>query len=125
MNNNICKEYLTAVKSFFPTIGKEEKKYLNNLCLILEDYHEEQPDSTMDDLCQEFGTPIELVANFYYNANPSRLIERINLFANTKKILYAILITIAFIALTYCFYAYKSYKVFEQNRIFSEETIIE
>lgn len=124
MSSNVCKQYLIAVKSSFPTIGKEERKYLKNLRLIIEDYCEEVPNCTMEDLCREFGTPTNLVADFYSNANPSLLIQRINLIANIRKILFAILIAVIIIVITYSVYAYKAHKIFEQEKIFFEETII-
>lgn len=40
--NRISKEYISKTKALFSTWGKSEKKYLQNLQLIIEDYCKEK-----------------------------------------------------------------------------------
>lgn len=49
---SLCQQYISDVKSFFPVMGKEEKKYLANLMNTVEEYCIEENITTIDKLPQ-------------------------------------------------------------------------
>lgn len=59
--NTICRQYIKNAQSFFPIIGKEERKYLKNLELTINEYCEEKSISSLNSIYEDFGMPFEIV----------------------------------------------------------------
>lgn len=50
------KKYLKEIKLLLPAFSKEEKKFLRDLTERIEDYLDENPNATMQDIENQFGT---------------------------------------------------------------------
>ena len=48
--NKICKQYISEVKSFFPIMGKSEKRYVTKLKANIESYCEDEEITTKEEL---------------------------------------------------------------------------
>lgn len=115
---------MSDVKSFFPIIGKPEKKYLIKLSELVEDYCIEENVTTIKELYNGFGYPNEIINTYLTSIDTSCLIKRIR-FTNWVKRSITALLLIALIGVSiYGITSYKAYKVFEEEQIFFEETKI-
>lgn len=122
--NKLCKKYISDVKSLFPILGKCERQYIKKLSATIEEYCEETSINSMDTIYDSFGNPQDVLAEYFSVADVSALTRKIKI---SKWIKYGI-ITLVLIALTavstYCIATYRTQKVFENEKVFSEETTI-
>ena len=123
LSNTIANKYWNEVKSKFPTIKKEEEKYLQNLKPILEDYFEEHADSTLEDLHNAFGEPVYVVTQFYFSS-PSLFLSRFFYFTYVKITLVVALIIMMLVVGFYLFTAIQTNQVFADEEIVTEEEFI-
>lgn len=110
-------KYLKQCRSFFPIYGKQEKKYLRNLKIQLQEYLFEFPNATYDDFIQHFGPPSDIIIDYYNNIDCTKLLHKMNIVKNTKKF-FAVCICLLII-----FFSYRSYVVY-QAYLDAKETII-
>lgn len=108
MAKKALKKYLHILKYAFPYLGKQETLYIKRLRSSLNEYILEFPDSTYDDLVLEFGTPENLVINYYYELNDSLLLHR--LYFRKKFFLFCITVFILFTI----FIGYKSINMYNE-----------
>lgn len=123
--NTICKQYIKNAKSFFPNIGKEERKYLKNLELTISEYCEEQSISSLEELYKDVGMPFEVVNNYYENINVNHILHQINRKKIIRLSLLAIIFSLLLALLGYSIIAYSELQMLKAEDIFFEETIIE
>lgn len=123
--NKISKKYISEVKTLFPIMGKNEKKYIANLKTTVEDYCANADIASKETLYQNFGTPTDVVNSYYSTVDINYVIKKIKS-AKYIKICIAIILILAIIATsTYCIISYSTYKDFQNDNIFFEETVIE
>ena len=123
--NNVSKQYLSDIKTLFPIMGKEEKRYLKKLKTIVEDFCAEAEPDCQDILYKEFGTPDEILASYIKSADIPYIIKKIR---QTKILKFSISVTLCIIIIVLAIHfscLYKEYKAFQQSIPFFEETIIE
>lgn len=122
--NSICRKYLSEVKSSFPIMGSNEKKYLANLAKTIEDYCETEKVSSFDHICNEFGQPQSIITSYLETVDTSLLIKKIQLSKWIEQgILFFLLFTLIGVSL-FGVTTYKTHKMFQQKQIiFEEETI--
>lgn len=63
--SKLKQRYLKEVKSFFPIMGKPERRHLKKLSEQINDYCLEKEVFLIDDLYQDFGRPSE-ISNTYF-----------------------------------------------------------
>lgn len=97
----ICIQYMRDIKSLFPVIGIQEKLYLKNLKLTVNDYCEEDCISSMKELYQKFGTPDEIISNYYSTIDTQYIIKQISKYKFLKKYLFVPIIFTTIISTTY------------------------
>ena len=123
--NKLCKQYISDVKTFFPLIRKDEKKYLNKLSVALEEYCEEKEIVTIDDIYIGFGTPNDIANSYYSNTDIQRTMKNIRISKYVRFGIIVFLLT-SFIAISiYGVNTYKTNKVFEEEKIQYREITIE
>lgn len=101
--NKDTKKYLRAVRFSFPVFRKTEKRFWNDLRLSLGDYEALHPDCNFDDLSRKFGTPGEVVIDYFNNLDSQKYI------AAMRRSFYIKIITIValvFITVSFLFQAY-------------------
>lgn len=122
--NKLNQRYLKEVKSFFPIMGKPERRYLKKLSGQINDYCIEKEVSSIDELYQDFGRPSEISNTYFSNIDINEFVKRIQLAKWLKKGI-AVFVLIALIAVTvYSIDSYCAYKVFERESIYFGETEI-
>ena len=115
--NKLCRTYIRKVKLLFPVMGKYERKYIKAITINVNDY--------LADVPEEFGTPKDIIDSYYSTVNTDDVIKKIRISKYIKLIL--ILLTICLLSLTIMkiYIQYEGHKVFMEEQIHSEETIIE
>ena len=74
-NYKICKKYLNQVKSFFPVLTKNEKKFLSNHPIF--DACPENQSITLEYLYEEFGKPEEIFSAYLSTVHTEELVHQI------------------------------------------------
>ena len=62
--NKVAERYLRAVRKALHCPGRQGKRLLRQLSEDIEEYCEEHPDATEEELCRRFGTPEDVAAAF-------------------------------------------------------------
>ena len=83
--NKLHKKYISQIKSAFPAIGKEEKKYLKTLSDDIKIYCEDNNPSSIEELYDNCGLPLDTVQDYYNQFEPDELITKLNLSVITKR----------------------------------------
>ncbi|MCD8380889.1 MAG: DUF6120 family protein [Lachnospiraceae bacterium] len=93
MNNTdkICEQYISQIKYFFPLIGKKEKDYLQKLQTTLNDYCEQSVTVSLDSLYTEFGTPSNIVADYFSDTNINDIVKRVRKDKSLKRISFCLI----------------------------------
>lgn len=94
--NKKCKEYINEIKSMFPVKGKQERTYINNLKKDIEDYCEEANTTAKEDLYENYGNPIDVVAEYFSAVGISYVIKKIK-FSKIIKASIAVMISLILI----------------------------
>ena len=127
--NKICKQYITDVKSFFPIIGKEERKYIKKFTNEVENFCEEEDVTSKEVLYQNFGIPNSIANMYYTSMDIDFLIKRIRITKYVKRTVFALLFTALVIATACCtihaIKTYQSFKEFEDDKVSIQEITIE
>ena len=97
--NNICKQYIKNVKSFFPISGEE--------------------------LYRNFGTPSEVVNTYYSHMDINYILKQIKRTKAIKALIISLITSALVIVSAYCISLYSEYEAFRNQEIFFEETFIE
>ena len=105
-------------------MGKPERRHLKKLSEQINDYCLEKEVFSINDLYQDFGRPSEISNTYFSNIDINDFVKRIQLSKWLKRGI-AIFLLIALIAVTvYSIDSYCTYKVFERESIYFEETEI-
>lgn len=122
MNN--VKTYISQVKSFFPVIGKSERKYINTLEQhILDETAGERP--TLDYLYEYYGYPSSVVYTYFSTMNTSEIIRKLNVSRLIKRAILIIISIIIFVSAIWSARLYYTYKVFSREEAVLVKDVIE
>ena len=72
--NNI-KKYIKNIWTIMPMHTKKEKFYLNELKKHLNEYLDDHPQCSYDDIVQQFGEPKDIVVNYIQNSDENNEIK--------------------------------------------------
>lgn len=84
--NNI-KKYIKNIWAIMPMHTKKEKFYLNELKKHLNEYLDDHPQCSYDDIVLQFGEPKDIVVNYIQNSDENDLIKRMKLKSIIQKFL--------------------------------------
>ena len=122
--NSLCKQYISEVKLLLPAIGKSEKNYLASLTSNLEDFCDDTSPQTIDDLYQEFGTPVDTV-NFYISTfSIAELTKRIQTRKYIRHVIYFFAIVISCFSIFLSLLAYHTYQILKEQEAVFVDTVI-
>lgn len=88
--DELCQQYISNVKVFFPIMGKKEKEYLRKLSTSVEECCEEKAITTVEELYDEIGSPGDVFNTYFSQQNMSQVIRRIRLVKWIKSFLYTL-----------------------------------
>ena len=129
----MVKKYIRRCKNCFPVYGKEEQQFLKRLRHQMEEYAQENPDVTYQQLEEWFGTPIDIVKSYYDSLeDEDRLIDRACFSRTLKKVMIIILMVISIIGVYDSAIMYFSYLdgkdskvIFEGSTIYYDNTDVD
>ena len=120
---NLCQKYISDVKSFFPVMGKEEKKYLANLKNTVEEYCNEENITTIDKLYEGFGYPHDVVCSYYSKTDIQEIIKQISHTKYIKRGISAFVGVLLVALIVFSINVYYTYYIFAEEQISYEKTI--
>lgn len=123
--NNICQQYIKNIKSLFPIMGKEEKKYIKQLSVEVEDCSDNENLQNLDELYEKFGNPNDVVNNYFRLFDIDKLIKRIRISKWIKCGISIFLVIALMASLLWGYIIYRDYKIFSEEQAFFEELTIE
>ncbi|MFG6329885.1 MAG: hypothetical protein K1W06_10530 [Lachnospiraceae bacterium] len=91
MNKN-CKKYYRDIKSVIPSGGQQERRLIKDYKIRITELNEMKPDITYDELQQNFGTPIDIVTEYYEGADTGYIMQKIHITRIMRFCIYFILI---------------------------------
>lgn len=117
----MIKKYIKSCKRLFPVYGKYEKQFLNKIKQQINEYVEAFPNTTYEELIDQFGSPKDVVISYYESIDDDYLLKKTNLVKTIR--IFCICLAFFFI----CFYGYRSYMIhksyLELKDSFGVETI--
>lgn len=121
----MVKKYIRRCKNCFPVYGKEEQQFLKRLRHQMEEYAQENPDVTYQQLEEWFGTPIDIVKSYYHSLeDEDRLIDRACFSRTLKKVMIIILMVISIIGVYDSAIMYFSYLDGKDSKVIYEGSTI-
>ena len=121
----MVKKYIRRCKNCFPVYGKEEWQFLKRLRHQMEEYAQENPDVTYQQLEEWFGTPIDIVKSYYDSLeDEDRLIDRACFSRTLKKVMIIILMVISIIGVYDSAIMYFSYLDGKDSKVIYEGSTI-
>lgn len=114
----IANKYIQQRKSLFPVYGKLERTFLNRLKVQVNEHLDLFPDISYNELVKQFGSPREVVMEYYDNIEDDYLLSKIDLAKKVKKFL----LFIAILFLVYFFY--QSYTTYQALNLIKDQQII-
>lgn len=121
---SLCQQYISDVKSFFPVMGKEEKKYLANLMNTVEEYCIEENITTIDKLYKGFGYPNDVVCSYYSKTDIQKIIRQINYTKYLKRGIAAFVRVLLVALIVFSINVYHTFRIFAEQEVILEETVI-
>lgn len=117
---NLSQKYTNNVKALFPLKRKQERIYLRQMKQNIDDYCENTAVSSLEELYEEFGSPQDVVYNYYSIMDASQLFFMIRFHQIIKYISITIILIIIFI----CAMLFQEhYIMIQQEAIFTETAI--
>ena len=118
--NNFAQKYMNNVKALFPLIRKQERIYLRQMRQNIDDYCEISTVSSLEELYEEFGSPQDVVYNYYSIMDASQLFTMIRF----HQIIKCVSIFIALIIIVVCAMLFREHLIMmRQEAIFTETAI--
>jgi len=97
---NEIDQYFKQIRLLFPILGYEERKFLSDFKVTVEEYAENQPGCNLDDIKERFGEPEDVVHEYITMLDQFQLCKRINLRNLIKRMIFVILL-LAIILISY------------------------
>lgn len=89
--NKHSKKYYKDIKAVIPSGGKQEKRLIRDYKMRIMELNEIKPDITYDELQQNFGTPVNIVTEYYEGADTGYIMKKIRTTKTIRFCIYCIL----------------------------------
>ena len=118
------KKYLRNVRSSFPVFRKAERRFFDEFKSAVGEYESLYPECSMSDLDKRFGTPKEIVIDYFNNMDSEKYLStmRKSLYIKMGTVI-ALVLFIIFFFLQTCL-LFQSRNKFEENMIKTEKITI-
>lgn len=121
---NIYKQYISDIKTLFPSWRKDERNYVSKFKQNLLDNIDEESVISKEDLYRKFGRPKEVVDSYYENIDIDATIKQIKTSKYIRYFIFIIILCALICTSAFAFNMYQSYKMFEREEaVFVEEEI--
>lgn len=123
---SIVDDYLIKVKKAFPIYGKNEKRFIADLKISVEEYLSSNLNCSENELYKQFGSPKEVAITYFENIGDEAYYLLVKKEHVIKKIFIAIIISLVIMCSIFVGFCYAAYQK-SSNAVISEvrETIIE
>lgn len=118
------KKYLEEIKLLLPAFSKEEKKFLRDLMERIEDYLDENPKATIQDIEDQFGTPIEIAQSYMSSLDLDVLLKRLSISRFIRRFFAIAAICMILGLCVYSMCMYKAYICYKDTLVTNSETVI-
>ena len=81
----ITRKYIRQCRTLFPVYGNSERTFLNRLKVQINEHLDLFPDLSYEELVKQFGTPKEVIMEYYANADDDYLLKKL-MYQKIKKI---------------------------------------
>lgn len=123
--NKLCKEYIKEVKAMFPVKGKKERKYIKQLSNDIEDYCEESNATTKEELYENYGNPVDVVAEYFSAIGAPYVIKKIRISKYIKALIAVIIAVILVLSTVYGVVLWEEHQMIMREEMVFVETVIE
>lgn len=120
----MIRKYLRNCKRLFPVYGKRERQFIKRLRDRIQEHIDSSPDLTYEELTEQFGSPKDIVIEYYNTIDDDYLLRKTNLVKYLKIVLFSALAIVLIYFGTHFVLLYKSYRDVQDSIIIHEETII-
>ena len=120
----MIKKYLRNCKRLFPVYGKRERQFIKRLRDRIQEHIDSSPNLTYEELLEQFGSPKDIVIEYYNTVDDDYLLRKTNLVNYLKIVLFSALAIVIIYFGTHFVLLYKSYQDVQDSIIIHEETII-
>ena len=114
----ITRKYIRQCRTLFPVYGNSERTFLNRLKVQINEHLDLFTDLSYEELVKQFGTPKEVIMEYYANADDDYLLKKIDVSKKLKRFL----LFIAILFLSYFFY--ESYTIYQALNLIKDQQII-
>lgn len=114
----IARKYIRQCRTVFPIYGKAERIFLNRLKIQVNEHLDLFPDLSYGELVERFGTPKEVVMEYYGNTDDDYLLKKMNFVKHVR--IFLSVIALALIV----FFAYRSYAIYESFQEVKDSKVI-
>ncbi len=111
------KKYLRNVRSSFPVFRKSERRFFAEFKLTVGEYESLYPACSINDLEQKFGTPKEIVIDYFNNMDSEKYLSAM------RKSLYIKISTVTALVLFMLFFFLQTCLLFQARNKFEESMI--
>ena len=123
LEKRVEKQYIKKVRQSLPVYGCKEKKYIKKLEAHLQDYCNEYPDITEEDIVKEFGTPMSVVSDYFCEIDEDYLFRKLKIRNHVRASIFVITICLIFLNIFCSYLFYQEYLETRRTNITKEETI--
>ena len=121
----MVRKYIRRCRQLFPVYGKYERQFLKRLRNQVSDYMAQHPNLTYGELVTQFGSPKDVVLQYYDTVDNDYLLRKTNLVKTIRRFLIVIsMIILAFIGYR-SYIVYQAYLDAKDTVIIHEDTTIE
>lgn len=90
--NKYSKKYYRDIKTIIPSVGKQERRLIRDYKMRITELNQIKPDITYDELQKNFGTPVNIVTEYYELADTGYIMKKIRTAKILRFCLYCILV---------------------------------
>lgn len=123
--NKLCKEYIKEVKAMFPVKGKKEHKYIIQLNKDIEDYCEESNATTKEELYENYGNPVDVVAEYFSAIGAPYVIKKIRISKYIKALIAIIIAILISLSTLYANILWEEHQMIMRQEVVIVEEVIE
>ena len=118
------KKYQKEIKLLLPAFNKDEKKFLRDLMERIEDYLDENSNATMQDIENQFGTPMEIAQSYMSSLDLDVLLKRLSISHFVRRFFAIAAICMILGLCVYSICMYKAYICYKDTLVTNSETVI-
>ena len=107
--NKDSKKYYSELKLFFPVHGKIERQMFSDIRFRLEELNENIEKISYEQICEELGTPQEIVSGYFCDTDTEYLVKRLRFTQYIRRCIFILIAAIIIIAGVYGYHLHKLY----------------